>query len=399
MVEVDVSTSVLKPPQFIATSGLTSPKKLAISEAGDRVIVTTEEAPAAWIYQTGSEPKLLAELNLIKPTNAIAAQGNNALITTDEGLFHWINLTEAKIERSWSAKEQLHPPGNKGEGITFLPNEPVAFVAFQKDSGKGKRFGSRLLIFDPVQNRPRFDLLLPRNKPELHIEGNLKEQGPNPELVFISAKSDTVTLTLDLYGAIAFAKLSSALIGKWDTLDYYTTALDGSWGNAFPDRGLLFTVGEKDYLLISNASPNGGLVLFDVAERAIISKFPASAGCETPVFLPKSQRAVTVISGKKKTRSPSKLVQEYDPGKTLLVFTLSPLAEGKTATMESIPFDQPVLRVEALAPLQNDLLFLVLGKSDTENELVIYDLTKKEILHRKPAGGVINRLAVWRDGK
>lgn len=389
----------IKTRQILASDSLKEPKKLISSDAGDRLLVTTEAIPTAWIWQIGPNSKLLTELNLTLNTNAIAARGQHALVATDEGLFHWINLQLGQIEKTWNAKKELHPPGNKGESILFLPDNKTALIPFQKDSGKGKRFGSRLLVFDLEKLAPRFDLPLPRNHPELHIEGNLKEQGPNPEIAFVSTKSDTLALTLDLYGAVAFAKLSSALEGKWDRLDYYPTSLDGSWGTAFPDRGLLFEIAGKDYLLITNASPNGGLVLFDVAERKIVGKFPATAGCETPVFLPKSQRAVTVLSGKSKTRVPFKLVKETDPASTLMIFTLSPLAEGKEATLETIPFDQPVLRVEAVAPTQNDLLFLVLGKPEAESELLIYDLSQREILQRQPAGGAVSRITVYRDEK
>ena len=64
--------------------------------------------------------------------------------------------------------------------------------------------------------------------------------------------------------------------------------------------------------------------------------------------------------------------------------------------MESITFDKPVLRVEAIAPAHNDLLLLVLGKSDADNEFVVYDLAKKEILHQVTAVGPISRITVHR---
>ncbi len=202
-----------------------------------------------------------------------------------------------------------------GEGVFFLPTGNLALVTFQKDNSKGTRFGSRVVVFDTDKVESKYDLQLPRNHPECNIEGNLKEHGPNPEVAFIAPKSDTLALTLDLYGAIAFTKLSSALEGKWENLEYISCAQDGSFGNAFPDRGCLFETGGKEHLLISNASPNGGLVLFDVAAHKVEQKFAASAGAENPVFLSRSQKVVTCISGKIKTRAGEKQDKIYKPGK------------------------------------------------------------------------------------
>ena len=57
------------------------------------------------------------------------------------------------------------------------------------------------------------DVRLPRTHPELHIEGNLKEQGPSPEIVLVSEQTNTLLVTLDLYGAVAMMDWSPMQAG------------------------------------------------------------------------------------------------------------------------------------------------------------------------------------------
>ena len=385
----------------VAASGVDSPEKLAVSKNGDRLIVSSDASDAVEIYALGKEPKLVSQLHIKDETDDVMATGNHALVLDGGGMFSWIDLDQGKLEKAWDS-HGLTPPGNKGEGIFFLPTGNLgnlgnlALVTFQKDNSKGTRFGSRVVVFDLDKTESKFDLQLPRNHPECNIKGNLKEQGPNPEVAFIAPKSDTLALTLDLYGAIAFTKLSSVLEGKWENLDYVSCAQDGSLGNAFPDRGCLFEAGGKERLLISNASPNGGLVLFDVASHKVEQKFAASAGAENPVFLSKSKKVVTCISGKIKTRGDEKQNKIYKPENDLLVFDVAPLENGKDATLERIAFDKPVFRVEAVAPGENDLLFLALGAPEQQSELVLYDLATRKILHREPALGAVERIRAWR---
>ena len=381
----------------VVGDGIITPYKLAISAKGDRAIVISDDNAKATIFDVGATPKQLAVLDLGATGKSLVPVGDHALVSADEGLFNWINLDQGTIEKTFDAKKDLHPSGTRGEGLFLLPDHKTVLIPFQKDNSKGTHFGSRMLVFDLDTMTPRFDLQLPRNHPDLNIVGNLKEQGPNPEVAFMSPKNDTVMLTLDLYGAIAFAKLSSALEGKWDNLEYIPSSMDGTWGNAFPDRGLLFTSADKDYLLISNASPDGGLVLFDVATRKVIGKYPAPGGCENPVLLSHGQKVVTVTSGKTKTRLTIKQDKEFYPKNILYSFDLKPLKDGKPATVESITFDKPVQKVQAIDPEHNDLLFLVLGADSSE--LVIYDLDSKTILHREPTKGAVQRVTTYQEGK
>jgi len=371
---------------------LASPKKIAVSADGEAAIVTTEEAKRVWIFALSPSAQPPKILELDEATTEVQALGDHALVSADKGYFYWIDLKSGRIDKKWNSRESLKPSGNKGEDILFLPGKDLALVSFQKDSKEGKHKGSRLVLLDLRTLTAKADLPLPRDNPKLNIAADKKEQGPNPELIFLTPKSNTIALSLDLYGAMAFADLDAALRGQWKNLDYIPTAPDGSWGHSFPDRGALFELGGKDYLLIANAAENGGMVLFDVKARKIIQTFEVEAGAETPVYLPKEKKLVTVISGKMKQRTAEGLEKSTTPGNDLLVIDVAPLETGGQAVLERIPFEQSVVRVNALDPETTSLLLLVEGETD----LVIYDLANKKEITREPAKGVVNRLAVWR---
>ncbi|TLD71298.1 hypothetical protein FEM03_07140 [Phragmitibacter flavus] len=382
--------------QTIEGPGLDQPKKLAITKDGGHAVVTSDESDRVWFYQLGGTPKFHKELQLGGETTDIALVDNKLMLTAGEGFFYWIDPKQATIERTWNSEEQMSPSGRKGEDILFLPDKQVALVSFQKDSKKGKHMGSRLLVFDPKPFTPRHDLSLPRNRPELHIAADLREQGPNPELIFVAPKSNTIALTLDLYGALAFADLDAALKGEWKNLEYVSTALDGAWGTSFPDRGMQFEAGGRERLLVSNASDNGGLVLVNLKERKITQTFPAQAGAEHPIWLPTAKKAVTVISGKVKARGSSGLSNEISgTSNELLVFDLAPLEAGGEATMETIEFEGPVTRVEPVSESSNQLLLLLVGAEGAQ-QWMVYDLATRSVKHREAPKGVVSRIEAWR---
>jgi hypothetical protein len=385
--------------QSIQGPALDQPKKLTVTKDGSHAVVTSDASERAWFYQLGSTPKFLSELPLGGETSDVALIQDKLMLCASQGFFYWIDPRLPRIEKTWNSEEALSPSGRKGEDILYLPEQEVALVSFQKDSKKGKHLGSRLIVFDPKQFIVRHDLPLPRNHPELHLASDLREQGPNPELIFAAKKSNTVVLTLDLYGALAFADLDAALKGEWKNLEYVQTSLDGAWGTAFPDRGLLFDAGGKEYLLISNASDHGGIVLFDVAARKITQTFPCQAGAELPVWLPAAKKAVTVISGKVKARGDTSLSNEIaGTGNDLLVFDLAPLETGGEVKLERIPFEGKLNRVQSVSEGTTQTLLLACGEEGAQ-EWLVYDLATRRIKHREAAKGVISRLAAWRPAR
>lgn len=369
---------------------ISKPKKLAVSNDGSRVIVTSEDVPTAWICHFGNEPEITATLSLADATSEVRAKEDHALVADDQGMFYWIDLKSGQCNRRWNARDSLNPPGSKGEDIYFLPEENIVLLTFQKDGKRGRK-GSRLAVLDLPDLSVRHDLPLPRNHPELHMDSNPKEQGPNPEMIIASPRTNTIALSLDLYGAIAFANLDAALAGEWKNLEMKPTSADGKFGIAFPDRCLLFNVGDRDCLLISNAGIDGGIALFDVAERRLLAFFEAPAGAEHPVHLQKSHKVLAVISGKIKERGSDGLEKSYSPGNELLVFDVGPLAHGKEATLERIGFEKPIKRIQAINPQQNDLVLLAFS----DEEIMVYDVASRREITRVAAKGPISRMTVW----
>ncbi|MFA7233014.1 MAG: hypothetical protein WC076_02775 [Terrimicrobiaceae bacterium] len=432
-------------------AGLKQPRKLAISGDGKRILVTSEASSSAWLISLAeksrkaedglrnennaairgggnpfphrapdspienrqpSEARPTAKgspagvsaanqsaiensmslLMFDEPTSDVQPYGDHALVMADKGFIYWFDFATGQTAQTWNARKGLTPSGNKGEDILFLPDQNMVLVSFQKDSKKGEHKGSRLVLLDMETFTPKADLQLPREYPSLNIPKNKKEQGPNPEMMFPAPKSNTLAVSLDLYGAVAFADLDAALNGEWKNLAYVPSSPDGAWGTAFPDRGTLLDLGGKEYLLIANASENGGLVLFDVAARKIVQTFPAEAGAETPIYLPKAKKVVTVISGKMKQRTKDGLEKDIVPGNDLLVLDVAQLESAGKATLQRLRFDTPLVKVEAIDPETSSALLLVNGK----NEFLTYDLAARKILAREPAKGPVNRVAVWR---
>lgn len=393
--EVNDTTGEIVRHEPLGPAELSLPKKLAVSGDGRQLVVTSDEGTQAWVYQTKPEPQLLGTVTLEGKTEDVVASQQSAFLVATKGWFYWINLLTAKVEKSWNSRDGLNPPGRKGEDILMVPGKEQALVTFQKDSEKGKTLGSRILLFDLKSFTPVADLQLPRDHAGLHLGNDMREQGPNPEMMFFAPKTNTLVVSLDLYGALAFAELDAVMRGSWKRLQYMPCALSGGWGTAFPDRGLLFNSGDKEFLLVSNASKQGGMILVDVGRRRVLQEFPSPAGAENPVLLPTAKTAVTVISGKVKSRGDNGVEAGLAPGNELLVFDLSPLDAYRPISLTRIPWDKPLTRVEAINPAVNQLLLLLEGTGDAQ-AWVLYDLTSRSVKWREPVKGPVSRLAIHR---
>ena len=362
---------------------VTHPYKLAHAAGAGVVAVAVggDEEPAVVLVPVDGGAVLSTALPA--ELSDIAATGDQFVVSASKGRFVVIDAASGSILSELNTRKALTPPGRKGEFIRILPGGSRALVSFQKDDDNSPAQGNRIVLLELDPLEVRADMPLVRDREELHISGNPKEQGPGPEVIMLCPKSNALAVTLDLYGALAFADLDAAFQGKLKNLTYVPTGSDGSWGNSFPDRATLVEVDGKEILIVSNASTNGGFALFDVASRKAIQHLPAAAGAEAPIDFPRLGKAATVISGKVKARSDEGLEKSSATENKLVLIDYSQLGKQAPATLESIDLGFAAHRITRVG----DTSVAVFG----EHEIVLVDVSKKSILDRKPLPGPVIR--------
>ncbi|MGF1655723.1 MAG: hypothetical protein ACFCU3_01955 [Verrucomicrobiales bacterium] len=321
----------------------------------------------------------------------LRGHGEQVILSMRRGRFAVVDSTSGEITATWNARKGLEPPGHKGEDLWVINQGTQVWVSFQKDSDDGARLGSRLLVMDLPKLELVHDIPLPRDRPDLHIKGNFREQGPNPEKIFDSPSTNTVMLTLDLYGAIAFFDRDAAL-ERGELKDYtvVSAAANGEWGWTFPDRGLLFSVQDQELLLISNAAQNGGLTLFDVSARKPIMHIPTLSGGETPVQV--GDRVSTVLSGKVKSRGEEGLIKIFDPENKLVVLDFAARDEqGRPAVLRHDLVGEPI----NILSVQLEGRVLVLSKVDGMGRASLIDLLTGEVMQSVELPGAPLRVSRW----
>ncbi|HEY9250082.1 MAG TPA: hypothetical protein VIO38_13160 [Rariglobus sp.] len=334
--------------------------------------------------ETSANPRLLT-LDFTPEEHRI--EGNRAYVGGTDGNLVSLDLAGGSITHRWNSRRQLTPAGHKPEDLLALDPEGLLLVSHQKD-GKKDRQGSRLVVLRLADLAFVADLPLPRDHPELHLSG--KEAGPSPEVIRVDRATNTLLLTLDLYGALAFADLDSALAGR---LTHYTTvptSTDGSWGTAFPDRVALATCAGKTYAFVFNASADGGSAVFDIASRRRAGFLPVEAGCELPVSLDGGRRLATVVSGKLKRRDGTAIVKSEQPGTDLLLIDVAGAVRGDRAALTRFPLGAPATRI---APVAGSDTLVAVSLSGASPQLVVYDTAARKEISRTALPGEAVSLA------
>lgn len=315
--------------------------------------------------------------------------GNQGIVTCEADILAVVDIAKARVKTSWDVGKIYKPKANGPQGIFITPDQRYAVVAFQKDSKSGKKLGSRLAIYELPKMLRVADLLLPRNRPELHIQDSPKDQGPGPEIVFVSG--NTLFVTLDLYGGVGFMDWPAAIKNDVHNWSEISTELGGAWGHAFPDRTCPVTLGQHRGILVCNAGKLGGVVLVSLDRRQIIWKRQAPPGLEHPVFLPQLRKAYSVCSGKIKQRQDNAVMKSYSPQKSLYVCDFSTREAIADKPVEVIPLGSDfAMRIARVG--KTPLLLIATGtKAEAPNQLTTFDPRNNAILDRKPAVGTIGR--------
>jgi hypothetical protein len=394
VVRVDtVSGKILGTEPLFDVAECRKPDKIRRTPDHKNLVMTNiaEDNPQLylWSADTPDEPY---GLRLPSLPDEVRITDRLALVTLETDSVAAIDIDDLEIVTLRQLDTLLTPPANAPEDLTVDPSERVAVVSFQKDHKTGAKKGNRLVLFSLPQLEVMADLPLPRERSDLHIEGNMKEQGPGPEVLGISTDTDTLTVTLDLYGALGMLSWSAAQAGRVEGWTMVSTAASPKIdGQTFPDRAMALELYGRHLYMVCNAGTQGGSVLVDLQRKKVVWRRPTPPGLETPVFIPELRQVFTVCSGKTKKRSGNDVSRTYKPRQDLLVFDFRTSEAVRTAPVTTVPLSGFTTQI-ALVSQQPPLLLIALGEEPEQaNQLLTFDPVKSEIKDRRPALGTIGR--------
>ncbi len=382
---------------LFASAECLHPRKLAVTDCGRYVIMASEESGRHNLYITNlqNDPPTTESLRFLTEPDEIRTFGTRAIIGGSSGNVITIDLEEPTILARWNARRDLSPSGHKTEDLAVLPCGERAIMSFQKDNRSGRHRGSRVVIVTLPELETLYDLHLPRNRPELHFPDVPREQGPNPEVIHLSPRTNTFFVSLDLYGGAALADLDAVLEGRWSNLRYVTTAVDGSWGDAFPDRFVHFSRDGRDFVLALNSGEAGGGAVVDLEKREVIARAEMRHGLETPIYFERLGLVVATPAGKLKRRGPEGLIRTFHPGGELHLLDVTRLASRGEMRVEKHEMEHLLFRAVPVEPRAGTLVLLTMGQ-EVPDHFGVFDLEKRELRAVIPARGEIVRTAAWR---
>lgn len=368
------------------------PLKVRRTPNGDFAVCTNlQERGRQLFIWSAADPSKVKALALKAIPDELRLTPDVAIVTCDDNSIRFVDLKSAKVLLKDKIETTLTPSGNGPEDIHLTADLTSVVITLQKDHRSGTKLGNRIIIYQLPERARTADLRLPRDHPELHIEGNLKEQGPGPEVALVSASIDTLAVSLDLYGAIGFAKWSAARKGKLTDWELVSTALDGTWGSAFPDRMTQFDWKGRPHILVCNAGPLGGCVLIDVQQRKIVNKQSTPPGLEAPLIITSLGKAYSVCSGKTKRRSATDVIKSSAPQSLLFEFDLPAMFANSTTQVKEIPLPGVTSQI-AVMRADPPALLIACGESpDAADQLILFDPRRGRILDQQASPGVIGR--------
>ena len=365
-----------------------NPHKIKRSDCGNYLLATSQHQGVSNLALVDLRTKQGRLLSVPRTPDDISVFGSKFIIGADDQMCYVLDAETCKITKRWNGKHTLYPEGRRIEYISTTP-DGIAWTSWQKDSSSGRRKGSRIVAIDIATGRTISDLHMPRIFPQLHL-ADLKEQGPNPEIILPSPKTNTMLLSMDLYSGIAFCDLDAMRQGRWKNLTYHCLSTDGSWGTAFPDRALLYSTENNDYVFIANAGKQGGASWIDLRNRQIVQTFSTPPGLETPAVVANGRLLVSPVAGKTKYRFFGEFLEKREPLSQLYVFSVSQ-GENPRLQMRILSLPTAAYRAAPVSPTKNDLVLLTAGEK-TAKELIAIRADTGKIEDRVPAVGVIHRI-------
>jgi DNA-binding beta-propeller fold protein YncE len=367
------------------------PYKIAVSPDGRYVAATSHHQLLHNVMLVDLQTKTHQLLSTTETPDAVEPYGSGFFIGADSGRHYFIDAPSAQVTRRWNGEQHLYPTGRRIEYVSIQPDTGLAWTSWQKDSPSSLRKGSRVVVFDINQWKHVADLPMPRALPHLHL-ADFKEQGPNPEIIIPSPKTNTLLLSMDLYGGVAMADLDAAARGEWRKLSYHTTAPDETWGTAFPDRALRYPTPNNEFVLIANAGKTGGVAWVDLNGRRVVQTLETPPGLEAPVAVNQGKLIVAAALGKTKFRQFGALKESRHPTQELFLFTPSGPADHPRLSLKRIALPTFAYRVAAVAPQANDIVLLTAGDTGPK-EIMTVRASTGQVIDRQPALGTIRRIA------
>lgn len=371
---------------LLVDADLDKPMKVRFTASGKRVVMTNESESRPLLISSTLACGDVHRIVLPEKPDEARTFGEKIIATCGDYVIV-ADAVSGVIERRMYSESDMSPGGKSPEDIFVLSSGNEALVSFQKDSKKGKNLGNRLGLFALPELKQTADIAIPRDRPSLHIDGNPKEQGPGPEIVLIAESADTGLVTLDLYGAVGLFDWSGVREGKLNGYATLSTALDGSWGNSFPDRACLFEREGKAWALVCNAGEAGGTVLIDLGGRTILQSWATPPGLEHPEYLKSVDRAVTVCSGKIKSRGEGGTDKARQPGNEVFILP----APGSGADLIRMDGGGTVYQFASVHKDRSPLIVAAL-ESDAGLEMILVDVQKATIVDRSPSKGRIQKM-------
>ncbi|MCC5847410.1 MAG: hypothetical protein JJU29_04875 [Verrucomicrobia bacterium] len=347
-----------------------------VEDAGNIVLLDLREGSARFLDLKGEADHLLFVENRL-------------YVGSTAGRLFRVNPEAGEIEKEWDFRKLLDPSGRRPEDFVHDSEANHLWVSFQKDSRQQRHRGSRLVGIDLTTHRIFADLQLPRDHPDLHypIEVDGRESGPNPEVLRVSPNTNTLFVTLDLYGAVGMADLDAAREGRLQNWTVRSTAPDGSFGSAFPDRVGDLQLQGRDLIVVANASQAGGLAVVDPRAREVMQMAPVFGGLSTLESVPFADMLVSGSPGKIKARTPEGLSNNRTP---VTVWMLFEIREGEAPLLPvPLSMETPVHRVMPVDRNRSSLVYLNLG--ERADEWVVIDVRTRKVHGRVKAFGSVGR--------
>ncbi|MDF1824450.1 MAG: hypothetical protein P1U68_07395 [Verrucomicrobiales bacterium] len=386
VVNVDPGTGEIISQEVVGQQRLfMRPHKLKLSTSGRFLLATSQHAGINNLLLADLEAGTHQFLSVDRIPDDIGTWDDYFVVGAEERMAYIIDAATGKISHRWNGTHQLRPDGRRIEYVATT-SDGVAWTSWQKDSASGNSKGSRVVTIDIVTGKTLGDLQLPRSMPQLHLADG-KERGPNPEIIIPSRRTNTLLLSMDLYGGVAMADLDAAKDGAWKDLTYESVAVDESWGTAFPDRAVLCPSGGNDFVLMANAGADGGVSWIDLIARKVVQRIQTPPGLAAPVVVSGGRYIVSPVAGKTKKRSFGRLVESRNPLKELYVFEVVGSSGNPRLESRSVPLPVKVDLVSPLSPASNDLVLLTAG-----DEILTLKSASGELVDRKPAVGEIFRI-------